>query len=215
MKKFYELSGWDKVPLAIAGEAVAKCYGLATSKKQREVKTMRHEDYNDIDYYFEQLRYKLQNIKDVSSKQEAYCVTLKDNRGFPYRFYFISGLGLDKLQALIDKHNKDWELEGSLEQESSHDNPIMTGCCGWDEQVVLEGSSEPEGMSEVDDLVVWDDDNYFLYSMSSGSYHSIDVKKTQELWGADNDVDYLPLNEQFFFWSHWGGSNFRAVTKDV
>ena len=169
----------------------------------------------DIQNYFEQLKYKLLGIKDNSSEQEAYCVTLLDNRGFPYYYYFISGLGLDKLQALIDNHNKNWELEGSLEQESSNDNPVMTGCCGWDEQVVLEGSSEPEEMSEVDDIVVWDDDNYFLYSMSSGKYYPIDIKKTQKLWGVDDDVDYLSLDEQFYHWTYWDGSNFRYVTKYV
>lgn len=169
----------------------------------------------DIQNYFEQLKYKLLGIKDNSSKQEAYCVTL-DNRGFPYYYYFISGLGLDKLQALIDKHNKDWELEGSLEQESSHDNPVMTGCCGWDEEVVLEGYDELQGMSEVDDLVVWDSGgNYYLYSMSSGRYFPLDAKATQRLWGADTDVDHLPINEQFYHWTYWDGSNFRAVTKDV
>jgi len=172
----------------------------------------------DIQNYFEQLKYKLLGIKDNSSEQEAYCVTLYKRGFFPCYYYFISGLGLDKLQALIEKLNKDWELEGSLEQESSNDNPVMTGCCGWDEQVVLEGSSEPEEMSEVDDSVVWDNNNnYFLYSMSSGKYYPIDIKKTQKLWGADDDVDYLPLDKQFYHWTYWDGSNFRYfdVTKDV
>ena len=46
--KFYSLSGWDKVPLAIAGEAVAKCYSLATSKPGRDCYVGEWEEYKIV-----------------------------------------------------------------------------------------------------------------------------------------------------------------------